>query len=645
MANTTAFTYPIVLDTGNNVVATSEDSSTQNSSIVGMSSPTWLLTFVRWEYRDLLRTPTDTPNAVRDPLIVESDCLQVTVSDNKGTLTPNMNAILVETDINYTAAVHPGDFVFVNMLNWEEDARAVATKAASGEPINGLDDGFKGLFKVQGVRRTIRVDPLSGTKTVLIRIDGFAFTEFNNTIYFNPNLINVNNLNNIGLFIGDISKSWTTFVSQSGKPFIQEIIAFLIQTMIGCGLPASATQVAAMVTSPNNHFLVPLQVGQLLGVEVPTALSAKDLYVYLFGIQQYSSSQAQDTATGMNPSNSLALKYPGFYYTGTDFCPGNSLLKPEYWNQVKLWDIINQYTNSPLNEIYTCFRVAPPTTDSLGNAVAPRVMPTLVFRQIPFTSPDFVGQTFGTQDANASTIKVTSFMNVPRWKIGSEMVYSLDLGTDESARVNFVQYYAKSSFTKNGTDIAAETALTNYVYDKDDIARSGLRPYVVQNQFEDLPNSLVYSAPIWARILGDAVMGAHLKLNGTIECVGIVDPIAIGDNLEFDNVVFHIEQIAHTCVINPVNGIKSFRTTISVSHGISVNSSALGTLYSQMTYPNAYLDRSQDYQNDTDDAEQILPGVSESEDVLSRTTVDGSHATEAPFEQPTINKGTTSTGE
>ena len=61
-----------------------------------------------------------------------------------------------------------------------------------------------------------------------------------------------------------------------------------------------------------------------------------------------------------------------------------------------------------------------------------------------------------------------------------------------------------------------------------------------------------------------------------------------------------------------------------------------------MTYTNAYQDRKNDYNN----LDQILPGVSESQDILSRTpNVDITNANmnsnNSPFPQPTKPKGQT----
>jgi len=445
------------------------------------------------------------------------------------------------------------------------------------------------------------------------RIDLFAFTEFNNTIYFNPNLVNEKNLANVGLYIADVAPAWAGFVSRTGKPYVQEVISFLIQNFIGVSTNQKAQTINGLVITPNAHFAMPALVGRLLGItqsNLPNAIdynavtAAKDIYRYVFGVQQYSTNGNLTLANGMNPINlNPSPTYPGFEYTNT-FCGGNTLLKPEYWNQVKLWSIMNQYTNSPLNEMYTCFKI------SLNN----RIMPTVVFRQIPFTSEDFATQKLGPPlDGLADNIQVTKFLNLPRWKVDPAFILGMNIGRDEAARINFVQYYAKSNFSEKGMEVSGETQAPNYIFDKEDIARSGLRPYVVQNQFEDLPDVLVKSAPIWARILGDALIGGHLKMNGQFNCIGITEPITVGDNMEVDHVVYHIEQVIHSCAINPTNGMKSFRTNVRVSHGVSVNSTSTGTKYAEMNETSGYADRARDFNH-----QQILPGVSESQDVIYR---------------------------
>lgn len=583
MADTRAFTYMI----------NPEGTGAGEANAVHQTSPAWVLTFVRWNNRDTFRVNSVPSTEVREPLVVENDCLQVTTTMDKNTLTPSMNATLVMTDVNYETAVGPGDFVIVNMLNWETHARRVADAARAKTPINGPLDGFKGVYKVQGVRRVVSVDPNTGTKIVLFKITAFGFTEYNNTIYFNPYLVDPNqDPKNQLLFASYLGKDWANLINSKGLTNVQDVIATLIQAFLGAGVTDEGRlEKNGTVKSPNVHFFLPELVGRLMGVK--GAKAAKDIYVHMFGIQKYASGANQTLASGMNPQlNSLSEKFNRIYYTSSP-CGGDTFLKPEYWNQVKAWSIINQYTNAPLNELFTTFRISP----------TGRVMPTVVFRQIPFTNEDF-----------KTTLPVTRFMNVPRWKINNALIFEQDLGRDEAARVNFVQYFGKSTVGQNGADIALEIAQVNYAYDIADVQRSGLRPYIVTTQFDEpTTTNKEFRSPAWAKIVGDALIGGHLKMNGSIQCAGIVAPISVGDNLELDSIVYHIEQISHTCSVSVGDGRRIFRTNIQLSSGMHISSSAAGARYAEMDNTSAYSERERDWANN-----KILPGVSEEQDVVYR---------------------------
>src|SRR3984957_9009409 len=275
-------------------------SSKEEGHNVHQTSPTWVLTFVRWNIRDTLRTkPTPNSNykTVRpgDPLVVESDCVNVSVVVDKGTLTDSMEATLKMTDVNYETVVAPGDFVFINMLNWESHARHVADNARAHKPINGPHDGFKGLFKVQGVRKVLGTDPETGKKAFFIKVTGFAFTEFNNTIYFNPELIFSNEQTDLLLYVSNIANNWKLLQNEKGITSIQDIVEALIDSFIGTGIGDTGKTVkGGIVKSPNTLFYMPGLVGTLLGV--PNAKAAKDIYNFLFGIQQYSGGVGQTLA-------------------------------------------------------------------------------------------------------------------------------------------------------------------------------------------------------------------------------------------------------------------------------------------------------------------------------------------------------------
>lgn len=557
---------------------------------VHSTSPAWVLTFIRWNNRYLnLKEAKLTAEdksyflSTRDPLIVDSDCASVSVNYSKESHTPAMNAMLYPGDTNYLTAVAPGDFVFVNMLETESEATRVASLAKEGKPINGVSDGFKGFFKVQSVRRVLSVDPATGIKQLMFQISGFSFTEFNNTVYFNPFLLSQNEANNQFLFVSRISNIWEQYVSKKGVINVQNIIRLLIDSTIGFGFNKNATDKKGFSISQNTHFYMPDKVGKLLGQN--EAKSAKDVYNYLFGIQSYVSTSSGNTtlAQGMNPKISKTI---GRYYNTPIACQGSSFLKPEYWNQVPVWSILNQYTNAPINELFTTLRVAPDGS----------VMPTLVFRQSPFSSEKYKGTS-------------TKFLNLPRWKISPDLLLDINIGRDEAARINFVQVFStvpQATQETNQGYISQQIAQNNFQVDTLDVRRSGLKPYIITSNFDTVTtDKAAFLGSTWAKLLADAVIGGQLKLNGSVEVFGIVDPIAVGDNFELDGVVFHIEGLRHSCAIQP-DGKKIFTTSLEISHGVDLRSSDGPKIFGQMDHTQIQ----DEILNDKQKFDGNLPGIS-----------------------------------
>jgi hypothetical protein len=544
-----------------------------------------------------------------------------------------MSATLRAGDMNYLTAVAPGDFVFVNVVNWAEsigqttpeDDKAntkpkkiaemnLYERAKSFAPINGLSDGFKGLFKIQSVRRALSVNPASGAKEVVFHVDGYGFTEFNNVVYFNQHLIPPGSDKNIGLFVTNLSTFWHSLFTTGGLPGVQDVVKFFIKLFIGEGVPPvlkTATGVSstgangektqenlnsAAEFSQNTQFFVPSGVGKLLGQR--DAKAAKDLYVYLMGIQTYNISQnaadnAQTSVMGFVPKVNKPID-GRFFYTGKP-CQGQAFMKPDFWNQVPVWNILQEYLNSPINEMYVAYRPSP-----TGN-----VMPTLVMRQIPFTSERYKAG------------EATRFLNLPRWRVSPELILDFNIGRDEAARLNFVQVFGAMGGSRNPSlTITYQIAQGNFVSDKDDIQRSGLRPYVITSNFDQpAPSATGNSAQFtraleWKELLGDALIGGHLKLNGTIVCAGIQEPIAPGDNFELGDTVYHIESVSHTASVSP-GGQRIFRTTLELSNGIDKRSNAQKQRYSQMTNSKMEVE----LEEDSNTGDGMLPGIADSETV------------------------------
>ena len=591
----------------------------QNTVDSHQTSPGCVLTFIRRENRLPKYYKHVDPKTSKKPLVVDNDCVEVSVTRSKGGVTKSMTAVLLSGEINYSTAVHSGDFVFVNILNWAEGTdntvtcQTVAKKAANLRPINEFNDGFKGFFKIQSVREQLIRQP-DGKLRLYYTIIAHAFTEFNNIMYFNQYMLEPNAPNNQFLFIQRLNSSFSSVVSKQNVLNLQKIMSLLYKSCLGEGISQEGRfSKAGILKSGNDQFLIPYQIGRLLGlISGQTPLKVADTYNFLMGIQQYTSNSSGSTSLskGFNP---IVNNSDGRIYETPYNVEGASLLQAEYWNQKQVWSIFKQYTNEVVNELYTCFRVSPDND---------RVMPTVVFRQKPFTNEDYLNRFKMAENKteDGTDTVVTKFLSLPRWKISPEMVLSSNLGCDEAARINFVQVFGRKTLLNDdqaiNSNISQQIASGNYDYDIDDIVMNGLRPLIVTSDFDFVlskeGNVKDHRAIKWTKLLADWVFGGHLKQTGTINCVGIQDPIAEGDNLEFNGNVYHIENITDTFT-QAAEGNRSFRTTIAVSNGISKESDENFTIYPNMEFSESYPLKLDDSKNN-----QILPGYSDTQDGSNR---------------------------
>ena len=463
------------------------------------TSPGYSLTFIRWSNRDTFNYTSIDNFEVRQPLVVINDAIQVSVSNSKNGVTPSMNAILLGGDLNYTTAIHPGDFVFVNMVNFEEkvtkidantgkdvNGNSIRNRALGTLPINNYSDGFKGMFKVQTVRKRIITDPATGVKRLVYSIQAFGFTEFNNVIYYDPQVFN-QFTGNFKLFTQQFDKFWSRVVKTKKTQSIQSIMQMLINVLIGQGTRKLNSQ---LPPPPNRFFKVPTTVGKLMGVK---AQYAAEIYNYVFGIWSDSKVGRQvrvDPKDGFNPSIEKDTENPAGFFKTPNEIQGHKIIEAEYWNGVRVWDILKKYQNSVINEMYSTYRV-----NKNG-----RVMPTLIVRQKPFSSLHFNGES-----------KKTNFMNIPRWRISSNLIYDIDLGKEDAARINFVQIKTRSIAVNQSRDLAKQTGLGNFEADTGDIARNGLRPYLATANFDYPENTKQTKGREWAQLVSDWLINGHLR--------------------------------------------------------------------------------------------------------------------------------------
>jgi hypothetical protein len=579
-------------------------------------SPGYVLTFLRFSNRDTKNYPNIAePLDIRRPLVVISDAVRISVNKSKNSHLSSASFVLKGGDINYSTAVAPGDFVFVNMVDTEAQVLDIYNRAIALQPINKFKDGFKGIYRVQSVRRVLQNNREGGMKDVTYQIQCVGFTEFNQVIYFNQYLYNPEERNGDEFRL--LASAAQEFNSQQKEELftnLSNVFRRLVEFTIGAGFPKDfAGNKDGLTRNHNRNFEIPGDVGRLLGIGQTSR--AADMYQYYIGVEQYSAAKTGVTnpETGLNPR--ISSRAGNFRFTGPELS-GTAFLKGEYWNQTTAWSILQQYSNSLINEMYTTYKVSPEGY----------VLPSVVFRQKPFTS-DQAGKNF----PELNIFPTTKFSSLPRWKLDPAMVYEANLGRDEAGRINFVQVIGQSLNVDAPGHIAFQSAMQNFQLDPNDIKRHGLKPYIATSNFDyRLDANKTSFAPIWSQLTFDWVNQLNLKENGTFQCTGLEYPISVGDNLEFENTVYHIENITHEMVVNP-NGPKAFYTTVQVSYGVDVRSNAVNPIYTEMQYTDTATYRKDNWDN----SGKTLPGFSDSQDIPSRpTNPDQDNTKEQPFGPP-----------
>jgi hypothetical protein len=578
-----------------------------NSPDSHQTAPAYMLTFVRWGVRD-----TNTINdinlgiSVKEPLIVINDCVSLNVSMSKRSHIQGASMVLLAGEVNYSAAVAPGDFVFINMLDNDEklfgkggshskyNKNSLFDRALNKQPINGSHDGFKGIFKVSAVRKFLQVNKSNGVKTVNFQITAQAFTELDQVIYFNSYAFDA---------AKDGDRVLTSLNGQVAKDFLEKqtkedlslasIYKLLMQYTLGGGFPPDFAPTGKDVTvNYNKNFKIPSGVANFIGLK--GARTASDIFTHYIGIQKYNNRAVNETV-GLNPIHTRA----GAFLDCGASPSGSTLIIGEYWNQVTAWSLINQYINPSVNEIFTCFRLIPEG----------KVVPCIVFRQKPFTSDKF--------NKENPSIDATVFSSLPRWRIDPSLIYSYSLGRDNSARINFVQVIGKSRLLSFDDIISWQSSLKSWVEDDEDIQRNGLKPFITTSDF-DFPTTdqKASLSPNWTKLNYDWLNNGHLKENGKITCSGIEEPISVGDNLEFDGVIYHIEEINHSMTTGN-DGHKTFETSVNISYGVSKQSNT-----SVNAYPEDSALSSMDDRRDSDynSGNRTIPGVSDDQEGSSQAS-------------------------
>jgi hypothetical protein len=221
-----------------------------------------------------------------------------------------------------------------------------------------------------------------------------------------------------------------------------------------------------------------------------------------------------------------------------------------HFDSRSIWSILKTYLNEPVNEMFTAMR-----TNHEG-----RIFPTLVCRQLPFSSQLFV-------ESDDAINAITPYHSLPEWYIPTEQIVSYDVGYSDALDVNYVKLDLMLELTNSSAARVNQLQNVAPVFDSADIMRNGLRMLsTVCSATASTTEEAYESARFWTKLIADVMFRLKYQVNGNVTCRGIQKDIAIGDNVTVNGVTFHIEAITHDGNID-MGGRKRFNTSLSLSHG------------------------------------------------------------------------------
>jgi hypothetical protein len=581
-----------------------------SSSDSHQTSPSWMVCFVRNSEVSISSSLPSFQNASQrgsfknDFIVTKNDCVSINITNSKSSPSKNCSLGMKVTDINYQNAIAAGDWVFVWINNNEEKINELydilsGSKFENFKTLTDVGSGLKFFGRVLSVSSSTNISS-NGIKTVFQTINCQSFLELMSSIYFAYTLTSLASLKNTQENIAFDLRKQTIFKNASddffntvavgngiiGRPIDLVTSDFLLFLL---GYPNFLGETQISFSEP---IKLPNFVCQVLGRE--NAKEVWEIYSIISGIQKYKSGIANNSTDLMVPENITKGSNNVLYLTDTRTLTEYTFQRPPIWTNETLWNVLSQFHDSMVNEMFSSLRINPegqigpvftvrekPFSTGLINFIekgslqiginsSPIQKNTSISSSNPFNNEN--DQKINNQLDESLTKKRTMFYNLPRWKMPLSMVKNLNTYTSDGDRINFVQVWGR-----NGSDLASSlnpeskisSSITNYnfVEDRKDIQKNGLRADVSVTNFPLLLQTNVNFYTVCAKKRADWLFNGHLKLSGTVSCFGIQDPIAEGDNIEIDGVLYHIESVNHNCSISP-GGIKTFSTNIQLTNGL-----------------------------------------------------------------------------
>jgi hypothetical protein len=598
----------------------------------------WLVLIVPFKHKMTYNRNLDSPGSTRtslanpveenDLIVIENDCVSWQTSTGKDSHASSLQMSLKHTAIGYIGKISADDWVMFWAFNSFADYKRIKEKVKNKEPANDADSGLKFIGRIQTISNALRVDPSSGKKMLGYSVSAHGFSELDSQMYFDPLIQNIRN--DASLYWADFAGQENTYsTAPAGIITTQDAIPALLHVCLGMG-PGEAALTGnqgpgGVTMSPNRAYQVPETVSSLLINHDPfkgNHYTYVDLLKVYIGVHEYATDSFLPNNKGSKQHITIikdteaanSISQSNNIYNSQTEIEDPQLLLPIYFNNQTIWSVLNTYLNEPINEMYTCLRI-----DEND-----KIVPTLMIRRIPFSSPAFLNsggsatenQTFdvssakqdrkrssrgaisrGSMSGSSTTesngwssqehLSATAFLSLPRWVIDDSLIQHLEVAKNSAIRHNYVHLLPN----RPGVDIRKIRAFAEPIADIADIQKSGLRGMIRQISAAWDPETNNEASALGRQFNGfmaDILFDSHLKLTGTVALKGVQRPICEGDNCVVGGIIFHIERLMHSGSIS-ADGTKRFNTTLQLSHGISTDSDDAD----QFVYVTnlAYLDR------------------------------------------------------
>lgn len=511
----------------------------------------------------------------RAKIIIVDDIISAATNHGKNNYVSTLNLVL-QPGLNYVSEILPGDHIFCWMTQDKESAYSIVERLKNGDPCNAFDDGLKFYGRIQESRKRMVQAP-GGTRQTRFTVTAAGFLELDASVFYDPMF---------QLAVPGMGAGWLRYYGEqiskllsSSSDGVQsdKMISALVKIFYGNGIRTNLglAEVSTTAGTDNpNSLVIPTPVAEVFGVSTGSKPDGQvgwiDIMELVHGIQSF-----YDGPDVVNVDNRGRLFNPRIHdsdgrnrFTG-EYLQGTFTPQPVAMSgQKSVMSLIQQYLNMAINEVYSSLRV-----NKEG-----KIMPTLTVRQLPFSSGMISRTYYPPNNDNTKNKKITPrppqpidipltrFAELPRWKIHPVLVKSFEVGRSDALRFNYVHIYPEAGY-KTGVHPVDPYVRDRPIRDDLDIMRSGLRIYqkTVACGQKDLA---VRAGGRWMYLMSDILMSQHLTLTGGIELHGIQAPIVSGDNIEYDGVIAHIENVSHH-FSKSQEGNTSFTTSLRLTHGMT----------------------------------------------------------------------------